>query len=77
VVIFSLALVVVEFLAILQISLNKSCKTYLGTILPPGGKKLAADFPSFFQLQVMSRLIKSREEQPKVLLTAEIFTHIF
>ncbi len=30
---FSLALVVVNFV----ISLNKSCKTYLGPMLPPGG----------------------------------------
>jgi hypothetical protein len=34
--IFSLASVVVEILTILDFALNKSCKTYLGPMLPPG-----------------------------------------
>jgi hypothetical protein len=34
--IFSLALEDVEFLIICDFSLNKSCKTYLGTMLPLG-----------------------------------------
>jgi hypothetical protein len=41
--IFSLALVVVEFLAILQFCsflVNKSCKTYLQTILTTGNRNL-------------------------------------
>ncbi len=36
--IFSLASVVDEFLAILQFLLNKSCKTYLGTMSSPSGR---------------------------------------
>ncbi len=37
--IFSLALVVVDFLKqFCEISLNKSCKAYLGTMPPPGGR---------------------------------------
>jgi hypothetical protein len=37
VLIFYLVSVVVELLAILRFSQNKSCKTYLGVMLPPGG----------------------------------------
>jgi hypothetical protein len=36
---FYLALVVVEFLAIYDFAPNKSCKTYLGPMLPPGDIK--------------------------------------
>ncbi len=36
--IFPLASVAVEFKQFCDFSLNKSCKTYLGTMLPPGGR---------------------------------------
>ncbi len=36
--IFSLASVVAELLAILWCFTKKSCKTYLGPMLPPGGR---------------------------------------
>jgi hypothetical protein len=37
--------VVVEFQ---QFSVYKSCKTYLGTMLPPGGRNWQLIFPHFF-----------------------------
>ncbi len=47
--IFSLPAVVAELLAI-----NKSCKTYLGPMLPPGRIIWQVIFPDLLQLYIMS-----------------------
>jgi hypothetical protein len=45
----SLALVVVELLAILSYSRNKSFKTYLRPMLPPGGRNWQMICPNFLE----------------------------
>jgi hypothetical protein len=44
--IFSIASAVVELLAILLFFTYKSCETYPGPMLPPGGRKWQLIFPN-------------------------------
>ncbi len=53
--IFSLAPVVAELLAICDFSLNKSCKTYLGPVLPPGNKIWQLIYPYIKMKSITSR----------------------
>jgi hypothetical protein len=70
VLIFSLASVVAELLAICDFSQNKSCKTYLGPMLPPGSRnwrqKLAAETGSRNWQQKQAAETGSRNRQQKL-----------